>query len=468
MSLRYQIIFRILLSALCILVLGGAMAIWQARQAVEKEVDSSVHLALQLIALGVADGPVFQKPDDLSRFGALQQTRHLSIQLQKADGERIHFAGESQPSHPEEMPPAWFIRWVKGDYPQVEHQIKTRDGQLLTLIIQPQPLDEITEVWQESVAFFASISLLTLLTFLAVNLVFNKSLKSIAVIVDALRVIETGQYRQQLPAFSTKEFDSIVKAINHMTVELEKAQQENRALTQHSLAIQEEERQWLSQELHDEFGQSLTAIKVMAVTAAKQQADSSNISDDRQVCGNSSEVSGTITASIVDICDHLMLVVRSMMQQLHPLVLTELGLKATLEEMVNHWSERNPGLDLTIACDDEVDDLDKAVTIQVFRVIQECLTNVVRHSRAERVSIALESLDQPKPLLRLKVCDDGQGCDLKTLSRGFGLLGIKERIKSLDGELSIESQPGAGMSITAWIPARDKDFVTLQPLMVNQ
>jgi two-component system sensor histidine kinase UhpB len=447
MSLRYQIIFRILLSSLCILVLGGAIAIWQARQAVEKEVDSSVHLALQLITLGVADGPVFQKADDLSGFSALQQTRHLSMQLQKPDGQRIHFAGESRHSNPEEMPPAWFIRWVKGDYPQVEHQLKTRDGQLLTLIIQPQPLDEITEVWQESVAFFASISLLTLLTFLAVNLVFNKSLKSIAVIVEALRVIETGRYRQQLPAFSTQEFDSIAKAINHMTVELEKAQQENRALTQHSLAIQEEERQRLSQELHDEFGQSLTAIKVMAVTASHKQADTAKI-----------------TASIMEICDHLMLVVRSMMQQLHPLVLTELGLKATLEEMVNHWSERNPDLDLKIACDDEVDDLDKAVTIQVFRVIQECLTNVLRHAHAGRVSITLDKLNQPQPLLQLKVQDDGRGCDLKTVSRGFGLLGIKERIKSLDGELSIQSQPGAGMTITAWVPLRGAgSTVAFQP-----
>ncbi|MDD1621282.1 MAG: histidine kinase [Methylococcaceae bacterium] len=467
MSLRYQIIFRILLSALCILVLGGAMAIWQARKAVEKEVDSSVHLALQLITLGVADGPVFQKTDDLSRFSALQQTRHLSMQLQKPDGERIHFAGESQPSHPEEMPPAWFIRWVKGDYPQVEHQLKTRDGQLLTLIIQPQPLDEITEVWQESVAFFASISLLTLLTFLAVNLVFNKSLKSIAVIVEALRIIETGRYRQQLPTFSTQEFDSIAKAINHMTVELEKAQQENRALTQHSLAIQEEERQRLSQELHDEFGQSLTAIKVMAVTAAKRQADAREIADQRD-CEKCGEMSGTITASIVEICDHLMLVVRSMMQQLHPLVLTELGLKATLEEMVNHWSERNPDLDLTIACGDEVDDLDKTVTIQVFRVIQECLTNVLRHAHARRVSIALESLNQPQPMLQLQVRDDGQGCDLKTISRGFGLLGIKERVKSLDGELSIQSQPGAGMTITARIPLRGAEsVVAFQPSMAG-
>ncbi|MDX8127492.1 histidine kinase [Methylomonas sp. OY6] len=435
MSLRYQIICRILLSSVCILVLGGAIAVWQARQAVEKEVDASIHLALQLITLGITDTPVFQQSDDLSRFSALRQTRHLSIQLQKPDGQLIHFAGENQPTNPEEMPPSWFIRLVKGDYPKVEHQLNMQDGKLLTLIIQAQPLDEITEVWQESVAFFASISLLTMLTFLAVNLVFNKSLQSIAVIVDALRLIETGQYRQQLPPFSTQEFDDIAKAINHMTVELEKTRQENRALTQHSLAIQEEERQRLSQELHDEFGQSLTAIKVMAVTAAHRKADAAKI-----------------TATIAGICDHLMTVVRSMMQQLHPLVLTELGLKATLEEMVNHWSERNADLRLTIRCSDAVDGLDKNLTIQVFRVIQECLTNVVRHAQAHSVTIDLDKLDLPQACLQLKVQDDGRGCDLQTTSQGFGLLGIKERIKSLDGELQVLSRPGSGMLVNARIP----------------
>jgi len=432
MSLRYQIIFRILLSSICILVLGGAMAIWQAREAVQKEVDASVHLALQLITLGIADAP--QPIDDLSRFSALRQTRHLSIQLQKSDGQLVQFAGEQSPSHPEDMPPAWFVRWVKGEYPEVEHKLTTSSGETLTLVIKAQPLDEITEVWQESVNFFASLSLLTLLTFVAVNLVMDKSLRAIGVIVEALRMIETGQYRQQLPVFSTAEFDGIARAINHMTVELEKARRENRALTQHSLAIQEEERQHLSQELHDEFGQSLTAIKVLAVAAARQHPEIVKI-----------------TTTMVEVCDHLMLVLRSMMQQLHPLMLTELGLKATLEDMGHHWSERNPDLDLTINCDEEVDSLDKNITRQIFRVIQECLTNVIRHAAARQVTIDLKLLKAERAL-ELAVKDDGRGCDLSNISRGFGLRGMKERVRSLEGEFNIQSEPGKGSVITARVP----------------
>ncbi len=225
-----------------------------------------------------------------------------------------------------------------------------------------------------------------------------------------------------------------------MTDELDAGQQENRALTQHTLEIQEDERQRLSQELHDELGQSLTAIKVMAVTAGRSQAGATDIKQ--------------TTDSIVTICDHLMTVVRSMMHQLHPLVLTELGLKATMEDLLNHWSIRNPELKLTITCPDEVDHLEQKITIQIFRVVQECLTNIVRHAQAKQAAISLEIERQAKTgtALRLQVSDDGQGCAIDKIKTGFGLLGMRERINSLGGELTIQTRPHQGMSIIATIP----------------
>ena len=435
MSLRKQIIYRILCSALCILILGTALAIWQAQKSVNKEIDASSHLALQLIALSLDNNGVFQQSDDLSHFRTLQQTRHLSIQIEKPDGQIIHFAGDNQPSHPEDMPPAWFVKLVQSDYPTVSHQLKTQNGQSLKLLIQAQPLDEITEIWEETLRFLSLTLVLTLVTFVAVSLALNKSLKSIAVIVKTLGTIETGNYQQKLPPFAIQEFDSIANAMNHLMVELDKTRKENSALTQHSLSIQEDERQRLSQELHDELGQSLTAIKVMAVTAAHPTADHEKIS-----------------GAIVSICNHLMLVVRSMMQQLHPLVLTELGLKASLDDLIQHWAERNPDLNLTIDCDDCVDSIDKTIAIHIFRVIQECLTNVIRHAQASAVNIRFDIIEQPFAQLHLSICDNGRGCDLTANQPGFGLLGMKERIKSLNGEISFMSMPQQGMSISVKIP----------------
>lgn len=443
MTLRYQINIRILFSSLCILILGSSIAIWQARNAVNEEIDSSINLAVQLITFGLSQAPQtpFNETDWLAQFNALKETRHLSIQLKEPSGKVISFSHSNLQVHNDDKPPQWFINLVATHYPTVEHQITSLTGAQFTLILQANPLDEITEAWQESLAFFSSLFLLTLFTFLAVNLAFNKALKSIAVIVNALKIIETGQYRQKLPEFSTQEYDSIAKAINHMTDELNTSQLENRALAQHSLAIQEDERQRLSQELHDELGQSLTAIKVMAVTAGRSQA------------GATPDIKQT-TDAIINICDHLMTVVRSMTHQLHPLVLTELGLKATMEDLLNHWSIRNPELKLTIACPDEVDQLEQKITIQIFRIVQECLTNIVRHAQASHATINLE-IEHPTntgTALRLQVTDDGQGCAVDKIKTGFGLLGIRERINSLGGKFTIQTQLGQGTSIIATIP----------------
>lgn len=413
------------------------MAIWQARNAVNKEIDSSINLAVQLITFGFsqASQATFNETDWLPKLKSLKQTRHLSIQLKEPSGQIISFAHKNRQTEASESPPHWFINLVADKYPQAEHQITSSSGEQITLIIEANPLDEIIEVWQESVIFFLSLFLLTALTFLAINLAFNKALKSITIIVEALKTIETGHYQQKLPDFSTREYDSIAKAINHMTGELNTTQQENRALTQHSLEIQEDERQRLSQELHDELGQSLSAIKVMAATAAHEKADIKKT-----------------TESIINICDHLMTVVRSMMHQLHPLILTELGLKTALEDLLNHWSVRNPELKLDLVCPDEVDNLEQKITIQVFRVVQECLTNIVRHAKAERTIIILAI--KTGKVLNLEVTDNGQGCAPAMIKTGFGLLGMRERINSLDGELTIQTQPGQGMSITATIPLK--------------
>ncbi|MGZ8189714.1 MAG: ATP-binding protein [Methylococcaceae bacterium] len=434
MSLRSQINLRIVLTSLVILVLGGAVAIWQARRAVSKEIDSSLNLATHLIQLNFpqARQTAFDVSAWLPRFVSLEQTRHLQIHLKKASGEMVKFTALQKRVEEADTPPQWFVNLVSTPYPSVEQQLMTADGQHITLQIQADPLDEISEAWKESYAFFISLCVMTALTFLTVNLVFNKAFKTIAVIVDGLKAIEQGDYQQKLPDFATVEYDHIAKAINHMTAILDAAQKENSALTLHSLQIQEEERQHLSQELHDELGQSLTAIKVMAVTAKNPQADTVQIND-----------------AIINICNHLISVVRSMMHHLHPLVLTELGLKATLEDLVNHWASRHPELTLTLDCPDAVDELDHTITIQLFRVVQECITNCVRHAEASSATIRLAINNNQ---LTLQVMDNGQGCGPATIQSGFGLLGMRERIKSLGGRFSIQTQPQNGMSITASIP----------------
>jgi two-component system sensor histidine kinase UhpB len=147
-----------------------------------------------------------------------------------------------------------------------------------------------------------------------------------------------------------------------------------------------------------------------------------------------------------------MAVVRSMMHQLHPLVLTELGLKAAIEDLIGHWTVRHPELHLSLDCTEQVDGMNQKITIQIFRVVQECLTNIVRHAEASEASIAIRIDREPEARLRLEVSDNGRGCADGNIKTGFGLLGMKERIQSLDGEFSIDTGLRRGMRIAASIP----------------
>jgi two-component system sensor histidine kinase UhpB len=133
-----------------------------------------------------------------------------------------------------------------------------------------------------------------------------------------------------------------------------------------------------------------------------------------------------------------------------------LGLKATLEDLVNHWAMRSPNLKIQLTYDDAADQLPTKISIQIFRVIQECLTNTLRHAKASQATIRLgiEKDAALTKLLKVQVSDNGLGCDLHNIKSGFGLLSMKERIHSLGGEFNIKSSLTHGMTITAKIPLK--------------
>ncbi len=434
MRLSYQINLRILLSSVLILLVGCALTLWHAKNAIHQEINASVNLTNHLITCGLSQ----TMPNDtswLNCFNSLQETRHLKIELVKPSGEILTAGTKNNQIALENPPPQWFVSLIGKGQVKSEQKLTTPVGEQFSLRIQANPLDEIKEIWLESMVFFGMLLLLTQLTFLSVYLALKKSIKSINSIVDALHTIETGNYQLKLPEFITTEYNSIAKAINHMTGELNQAEQANRALTQHSLKILENERKQLAQELHDELGQTLTAIKIMAVTATRTENDIK-----------------PMMTSIAGHCDDLINVVRTMMQQLHPLALTELGLKAALEDLIARWAGKQTGVSFHLECPDEIEHVGQNITIQVFRVIQECITNIVRHADANEAYIRLQLDNNPQPCLRLSVKDNGKGCAAEQLKNGFGILGMKERIHSLGGQLTLQTQPKHGMEISANIP----------------
>lgn len=437
MSLRGLINVRIILSVVLILMLGGATAVWLARKSVEREVQSSINLALQMIEFGFAQVPVSSRQDSawLPQISALQQARHLQIFIADEGEEPVEFVTHKVVEDKDKIPPSWFVEAVKTDYSTAKYDITMADGAIKTILITANPMDEISEAWGESKAFFWSIVAMLWVIFLAVNLVFHSMLQAVKSILAGLHLVESGKYDIALPSFKISEFDAISTEINKMSLALKTAQENNQALARHTMQIQEEERRTMSRELHDEMGQSLTAIKAMAVTSKQANVDVPRVAD-----------------SIIEICNHLAKVVRSMMRTLHPLSLAELGLGATLADLINEWQRRNPALVIAFHYDQKLEDLDYKVAIHVYRIVQECLTNVVRHAQATEVTVSVDLMSnkQLPPRVVLDVSDNGIGGEMN--AQGFGVMGMRERVENLGGKFSFKSAVRQGVHINAWMP----------------
>jgi PAS domain S-box-containing protein len=217
-------------------------------------------------------------------------------------------------------------------------------------------------------------------------------------------------------------------------------------LSRRLLAVQEEERRHLSRELHDEFGQLLASI-TMHMQAAKSSAGSAAQS-------NLDESIALIQRAGAQ--------VRSLALELRPMLLETAGLGGTLRWLADQYQQRT-GIITQVA--GHVPDVFGESAIACFRIVQEALTNVVRHARAKHVWI---ELSQGEGHLELVVRDDGEGFDVpRTLERAasggnLGLIGMRERVEILGGRLEINSQPGHGTRIRVLLPLSEPAVVPEQ------
>jgi len=209
-----------------------------------------------------------------------------------------------------------------------------------------------------------------------------------------------------------------------------------RELSAHHDSVREEERAHVAREIHDELGQALTALKMdLSVLGIK--------------FGESNPEIKTRAQELRDTVDRTIQVVRDVATALRPAVL-DFGILAAVESLVEEFQKRS-GIRCALKFLDTEAQLAEDRSIMMFRIVQESLTNISRHAAAKNVEITV-GLDATH--FRLEVKDDGCGFDVEAVGRRktFGLLGIRERVIMLRGELSIRSSPGAGTEVSVSIP----------------
>jgi signal transduction histidine kinase len=200
------------------------------------------------------------------------------------------------------------------------------------------------------------------------------------------------------------------------------------------VAAQEQERRRLARELHDETGQALTSILLGLRTVEEAEGES-----DMRVA--LSEVRELVRATLQD--------VRQLAVELRPKVLDDFGLVAALERLTDSFREQT-GIAVAFHSALPAERLSPEIETALYRIVQESLTNIVKHARAGGVSI---TLGRKRSAVTVVVEDDGVGFDpARTREEGLGLIGMRERVALVGGRLTIESRPGAGTTFVAEVP----------------
>ena len=345
----------------------------------------------------------------------------------------------------------WFAAAVQtlfGTHAAVAQSISTRSDTAGTVSAIADPDAAISLAWQHIVDNIHVALLMALAIAFFASLAIAHTLAPAQQIVAALQRMAHGQYRTSLPRFRSMELAMIGQAVGDLGERLAQATEERAVLTRRLLEIRNDERRALARELHDEFGQNLSAIlafaSIIEATGAQEQAES-------QVKSKAKSDVAQDARMISQATHRIMACLRDTLNRLRHPPAEELGLEACLVSLVDSWRSQNatqPMIQLDLQGD--LADVRGTVAATAYRVAQECLTNSLRHSAAREIVLRIERRTGTENALLIRVEDDGGGDAAKVAqSAGFGLTGIRERVAALGGSLSIARARRRGVSVAA-------------------
>jgi two-component system sensor histidine kinase UhpB len=275
-----------------------------------------------------------------------------------------------------------------------------------------------------------AVLLVGLAAMLAVNgLLLRRQLWPLRRLAERMKTADLLRAGQRIPVEDSGEIGTLERSFNEM---IERLESERRAAGSHALKAQEEERQRLARGLHDEVGQSMTAVllqlKRLSASASPEQL------------AQLSEAQEVVKRSLDD--------VRRLAQELRPELLNHLGLASALAELAGGFEQRtHVRVQRRLARD--LPPLEASVELVLYRVAQESLTNVARHAEASEVELSLE---RGNGSVVLRVIDNGRGFD-PSYVEGGGLRGIRERALIVGGAAAIKPGRDEGVEVRLEVPA---------------
>ncbi|MCC6707875.1 MAG: ATP-binding protein [Gammaproteobacteria bacterium] len=302
---------------------------------------------------------------------------------------------------------------------------------------------EIARSWAESRRMAALSAALVASLCLVLAWFMTRALRPLAAVVAHLESLAAGSRHARLGAQRHTEMQRIAEACDSLAATLAALEQQRAQLSLRLLEVQEHERRQLARDLHDEFGQHLTALAATTATLRR------SVADDDEPLQRALERSADSIA-------HLHTLVRDVLTRLRPPGLDELGLCAAVQALVADWNRRCADAPrINAHCDPRFDALPAPLAAEILRIVQEALTNAVRHAAAQRVVVSLARVDD---CFEIEICDDGRGAGASVA--GHGLTGLGERAAACAGTLAIEHLASGGLRVRVRIPAANIERAT--------
>lgn len=324
--------------------------------------------------------------------------------------------------------PSWFLSMISGSI-----SFASINGWRI------DPSDEAEEIWEGFLLISFSYAVGMVLCFIALYGMVRQGLRPLESLSGAMGAVAGGKLTSRLPRQRVHEFDALAGRFNAMASALENEQKTVSHLLNELLQLQDRERSHIARVLHDDLGQYLTGIRAQAQSwvydtelneRQKQQA--------RDMAGH---------------CETLQQHFRHLLQDLHPLVMEQLGLASAIRHLVEQWQHLS-GLDCRLDMDDRLPQLTGEQQTHLYRFLQEALNNISRHARASCATLAVARNTNS---LQVEIFDDGEGSDNFPEKAGLGLRSMRERARCLGGKVQFFSKVGQGTHIYLAVPLTESD-----------
>ena len=443
MTLRHRLIALIALVLPLSLLAGGLLTYWHAVRKVETEMTAALAFGESSVRDAITSmTPASDPAQFLARVVAtFNGERHLRVSHTGSDGTIVFSSQVSRPSDP---PPAWLVRMLAG--PQHSISVALPDdmknsGQLL---IVADPLNEVTEVWDDVTLKLTIIAGFFGLVLGLVYWALGRALRPLEDLSKALAEVGHGNFAAHVSENGPQELSAIYKEFNRMADQLQAAEMQNRRLNAQLSTVQEEERADIARDLHDEIGPFLFAVDVDAQTIPTYL--------ERGAVQDATMRASAIRQSVTHMQRHI----RSILSRLRPSMLLDLGLSHAIEQLVAFWRMRHPGITFDVTAGQT--SFGAKIDEVAYRVVQEAVSNAIRHGDPSQIGIVIRLDDGG--MLRVSVSNNGKAL-LENGSRGFGLAGMRERIAPHGGTLNISNaESGQGVELIAALPISTVNSLT--------